>query len=61
MWCNHLFSQKHKTRRRAVWVEVGGYGEVVGGRQDLKKMIGNKGALHEIGWVKNPLPTMIYI
>lgn len=47
MWCNPPFSQKRKTRKRAVWVEAGGYGERVGGRQDLKKVIGNKGVLHE--------------
>ena len=62
MWHDHQFSQRNKTIKRAVGVEVGGYLEEEGwGGQKLKKGVGNKGVkggLQKIGGFRNPLPLI---
>ena len=43
MWCNHPFSQRNKTRERALGVGVGVDREGVRVEQNLKKEVGNIG------------------
>ena len=55
MWHDHPFSQRNKTTKIALGVEVGGDGE--GGVEQNWK----KGGLHKIRGVTNPLHTHTFM